>query len=269
MNPKVSVISSCFNKVQFISETLDSVFGQKTSYDFEVVVVDDCSTDGSINLLRHYASDNQNLTLIESKENVGAAEARNIGIEHAQGQYIAFIDMDDIWYKTKLQDQVDFMVQDSCAISGTWYHTINEEGKLIGQYCPKDLAVGYRDLLSESKFGTSTVMYDTAILGKQYFPNIKKRQDFALWLRITGKNNVKVNIIHKPLVSYRVGVTGAVSKSVVDCVKYRYKVLREIEGFSTASCIYWTICYLYRVIIKRINYRRLQVSKGENAQGAS
>lgn len=106
----ITVIVPLYNGERFIAETIESVLSQ-TYQNFEIIVVDDCSNDSSCDIIQKYASTDPRLTLIQSETNFGGpAKPRNIGIKHARGEFIAFLDADDVWKPHKLQTQLDFLI---------------------------------------------------------------------------------------------------------------------------------------------------------------
>src|SRR5690554_1291639 len=178
----VSIITPSYNSSPFISNTLKSVASQ--SFDnWEMIIVDDYSSDNSAEVIQQYASQDPRIKFIQLEKNSGAAVARNTAIEAAQGRFIAFLDSDDQWLPHKLETQLAFMQKQNVAFSYAAYEKMNEEGAVIGSVGVPD-KVAYRDLLKVCSIGCLTAMYDTQQLGKIYMPLIRKRQDLGLWLRI-------------------------------------------------------------------------------------
>src|SRR5210317_884076 len=182
MNDLVSVIIPNFNGAQFIERCIQSV--QDQSYtNREVIIIDDGSTDGSKEIIDAFTASTEKIKAIFLNENYGTAVARNRGIELAQGRFIAFLDNDDAWLPAKLEVQIAYMKQNSCALSYSSYYSLNEnfqDQKLI----EAKPSLTYQQLLTSNYIGCLTAIYDTTILGKRYFPALKKRQDWALWLQI-------------------------------------------------------------------------------------
>ena len=127
-NSLVSIITPSFNSSQFINECINSVIIQ-TYNNWEMIIVDDCSQDDSVNIISDMAVKDKRLNLITCDQNIGPSEARNIALKHAKGRYIAFLDSDDIWHKEKLQRQLNFMKEKDCAFSFTSYQPISENGQ--------------------------------------------------------------------------------------------------------------------------------------------
>src|SRR5690606_23452075 len=125
--------------------------------------------------------------LIQNDSNIGSGASRNKGIDIAQGTYIAFLDSDDQWAENKLTDQIAFMEEKDIAFSYTYYQHVDESGKLIKMLDKFPSKVSYLDTLKSNRIGCLTAMYNSEKLGKVYMPAIRKRQDYALWLRILKK----------------------------------------------------------------------------------
>src|SRR5699024_7875511 len=128
--PKVSVITPVYNAEHYLRETIESVINQ-TYKSFEYLLIDDCSTDNSASIIKEFAKRDSRIKYVKLKENSGAAVARNTGLEHAQGRYIAFIDSDDVWYPAKLEKQLNYMHDKNRAFTYTNYEHITEEGEVL------------------------------------------------------------------------------------------------------------------------------------------
>ena len=126
-NEMISVITPVYNAEEFLKETIDSVLSQ-TYENLEYILVDDCSSDNSPEIIKHYTETDSRVKYIKLKENSGAAVARNTGLENAAGRYIAFIDSDDVWYEDKLEKQINFMSKD-IAFTYTKYERMSEDGR--------------------------------------------------------------------------------------------------------------------------------------------
>ena len=250
----ISIIIPCYNKENYLRECLNSVISQKTEYRFEVLLIDDHSSDSTPSIISEYVERYTFIKSLRPTKNVGAAQARNLGITEAAGRYIAFLDADDLWYPNKLQKQISYMIERSVPICCTWYDTVNSAGDRVGCYNPKIIEPKYKDLLYECYVGTSTLIYDTSRLGKCFFPDIRKRQDFALWLKITRENNIAISIFQDEMTSYRTAIKGSVSENKLDCLVYRYRVLREFEKITAARSLFYMFINLFKVVLKRLRY---------------
>lgn len=179
---KVSVITPSYNSSPHISEAIASVINQSYS-NWEMIIVDDCSTDNSIELIQSFVDQDSRIKLINLPENSGAAIARNTAIKAAEGRYTAFLDSDDLWHPIKLEKQIQYMKYKNIAFSFSSYEKIDENGLPFGVvYIPKK--VNYYKLLKTNVIGCLTAMYDAEKLGKVYMPLNTRREDFATWLAI-------------------------------------------------------------------------------------
>jgi glycosyltransferase involved in cell wall biosynthesis len=247
-SPLVSIITPVYNSAVFLPATLNSICNQ-TFRNFEHLIVDDGSTDESLSILERYSALDSRIKIIRLKGNNGPARARNAAIEKARGRYIAFIDSDDLWLPHKLESQLAFMAEKQAAVSFTSYFKMTEEGSDTGGVVNALDVVSYRDLLKSNFIGCSTALYDTQKVGKVFMPDILKRQDYALWLKITKVGHTAYGL-STPLVRYRVRETSVSSNKLV-AAKYHWKVLREVEGLSYISSAFYFIQYAYLGIRKK------------------
>ena len=237
---KVSVITACYNSEKFIEETIKSVLSQ--SYvDWEMIIVDDCSSDKSIDIIQNYMKRDNRIKLIRLEVNSGAGIARNMAIKAAVGKYIAFLDSDDIWKPDKLEKQICFMKEKDCCLSYSSYVVINEKGLEQSTVIAKE-HINYGIMLKNNYIGCLTAVYDTQILGKVFMPEIRKRQDWALWLKILKKTD-KAFGIKEPLAFYR-DRNDSISANKFDLLKYNWAIYKNVEGFSTLKSIYFISQYL-------------------------
>ena len=182
----VSVITPTYNCAKFIGETIESVQAQ-TYQQWEMIIVDDCSTDNTKEIVDKYIKEDSRIKYFCLKNNSGAAVARTKAMELANGEYMAFLDSDDIWTEEKLKKQLAFMKKHDVAFSCTAYEQIDENGKLLNKIIKTVPKADYNRVLLDCPVGNSTVMYNVEKMGKFEVPNIRKRNDDALWLRMLKK----------------------------------------------------------------------------------
>jgi len=243
----VSIITPNYNSESFVRQTIDSVRSQ-THTDWEMIIVDDVSSDKSTQIIEEYMQKDKRIKLIRLKNNSGPAQARNRAIKEAKGRYIAFLDSDDYWHKDKLTKQLKFMQDHHCELSFTAYESIDE---LTGETIKKiavPLRIDYKTLLKQNIMGCLTVMYDTQKLGKVMMPDIIKRQDYALWLKLL-KQVPHAYGLDEPLAYYRVR-NFSVSSNKIIASKYHWRVLRDIERLPLYKAIYYFGWYTYKSIMK-------------------
>lgn len=232
MEKLVSIIMPAYNCADYISESIKSV--QNQSYrNWELIVADDNSTDGTVDTVRSMAADDNRIHLLETDINlVGPAAARNRAINAAQGDYIAFLDSDDIWYPDKLSRQISFMEQMGYDFTYTAYEKINERGEHMGVVISAPKSVNYSSMLYQGDpIGNLTVVYNAEKLGKFYVPDIKKRNDFALWLKIMHDCD-RAYGLDEVLASYRVRAGSVSSTRKSKLIKYYWELYRDIERLS-------------------------------------
>lgn len=232
----VSVITPLYNSSAFIAETIESVKNQ-TYADWEMIIVNDQSTDNSLDIASTYAQYDTRIKIIQLPENSGPAVARNKGINAARGRYIAFLDSDDRWLPEKLEIQIAFMRSSNAAFTHTYYRKITEDGTPTGHTVTPKAQLSYSDLLKSNQIGCLTAVYDTCALGKCFMPSIRKRQDYGLWLRLL-KITPFAHVVPQVLATYRVR-NQSVSSYKMGLLKYNWTLFRNIEKLSRTKSTYY------------------------------
>lgn len=239
MERLVSVIMPAYNCEAFIGMAMDSVRAQ-TCMNWELIVVDDCSTDATPRIVQDYAQKDPRIRCHQLAANQGAAAARNAATEMARGRYLAFLDSDDLWTPDKLEKQLAFMRENGYAFTCTGYGKIDESGSRLNQTVRAGAPRDYNGVLKSCP-GNSTVMYDAGALGKFYSPDIRKRNDYALWLRVIRKAGL-LHGLDEPLALHRVR-EGSLSKNKFSLIKYHWRVYRRFENLPfLRSC--WLVLYI-------------------------
>lgn len=178
---KVSIVMPYYNSAKYIYETIDAIINQ-TYKDWELIIIDDCSPDpDTVDVLKSVVAMDARIKVMRTEMNGGAGMARNVGISVAEGRYLAFCDSDDWWYPTKLEEQVKFMQENKYPFTCSWYEDANE--KLESYYTMKqDMRLTYKKMISGCNVGTPGVMIDLQVLGKKYMPNLRRAEDWGLWM---------------------------------------------------------------------------------------
>ncbi len=245
----VSIISPTYNSEEFISETINSIINQ-TYQNWELLITDDCSNDNTVQVINKHILKDQRIKLFQLKENSGVGVARNNSIKNAKGRYIAFCDSDDLWLPKKLEVQLEYLLNNKAGFTYSSYLIQDEKqnriGKIIG---PKKIS--YNKILRNNYVGCLTAIYDTKALGKMFMPDIRKRQDWVLWINIIKKLGV-VQGISEPLAIYTVR-KDSVSRNKLNLIKYNWIVYYEALNFSLAKSIFSMIQFLYFYARKKIN----------------
>lgn len=240
MNDKlVSVITPTYNCAKYIGRTIDSVLAQKYQ-NWEMIIVDDCSKDNTKEIVDEYMKDDTRIKYHLLNENSGAAVARTTAMKLAQGSYMAFLDSDDIWMPDKLERQIKWMTENSYAFTCTAYEQIDEEDNLLGKTIKAIKKTDYNRLLLDCPVGNSTVMYDVEAMGKFEVPNIRKRNDDALWLTMLKKEKY-IWGMPDVLMKYRIR-QGSISSNKLAVIRYHWILYREIEHLSLIRSAFH-ICY--------------------------
>lgn len=232
----VSVVTPLYNSEAFVADAVRSVLGQ-TVKDWEMIVVDDASTDGSAEMVERSMGSDRRVKLIRLKRNSGSAVARNTAIEAARGRYIAFLDSDDQWLPRKLEKQIAFMEDKDHSFTHTYYEKVTESGERTGEVVKPPARLSYADMLKSNRIGCLSTMYDTARLGKRYMPLIRKRQDYGLWLELL-KCEQYAYCLPEPLALYRIR-PDSISRNKVEIIRYNWELYRKLEKFSRVRAMYY------------------------------
>ena len=233
----VSIVVPVYKAENVITETIRSVLDQ-TYTDWELILVDDCSPDKSYEAIKPFLTD-ERIHYIKLDKNSGAAMARNKGIELAQGKYIAFLDADDKWKSEKLKKQIAFMENGGYAFSCTDYACIDEGGQEKGRIIRCRKKCNYNTCVWLNPIGNSTVILDIEKLGKVYVPDIRKRNDFALWLKILRTKTEYASGLQEVMSYYRV-MSNSISSNKTKLIKYQYRLFRDVEHFSVIHAAFQT-----------------------------
>lgn len=244
----VSVITPTYNCAQFIGETIESV--QAQSYqNWEMIIVDDQSTDNTKEIVENYNKQDSRIKYNRLKTNSGAAVARTAAITLAKGQYMAFCDSDDLWMPDKLEKQLAFMNNTGYVFTCTAYEQIDEEGKSLNRIIKPKIKCDYNRMLLDCPVGNSTVMYDISKMGKFSVPNIRKRNDDALWLQMLKKEKY-IWGMQDVLMKYRIR-SNSISSNKLNVIKYHWILYRDIEHLSVARSLfhigYWCVIKVLRI----------------------
>ncbi|MGN0777515.1 MAG: glycosyltransferase family 2 protein, partial [Aristaeellaceae bacterium] len=225
--PLVSVIMPTYNCGQFIAQSIQSVIDQ-TVTDWELLIVDDGSTDSTGAAVKPFMQGDPRIHYMRLAHNGGPAAARNEGLRRAAGKYIAFLDSDDLWVPEKLDKQMAFMASTGATFCATAYDQMDERGSALPTVCLPPHKTTYRKMLRLSNpIGNSTVMYDQSVLGRLEVPPIRKRNDFALWLKILKTTPCCMGM-DDVLAHYRVR-ENSVSSNKLAQARYHWQLYREIE----------------------------------------
>lgn len=244
----VSIIMPTYNCGKYIIESIEAIQAQTYS-NWELIIVDDCSNDDTEELVGKKREKDFRIRYYKLEKNLGAAVARSEAMRMALGKYMAFCDSDDLWYSQKLEKQIKYMKEKGCAFTCTKYEQISETGEPLNRVIKVVPKTSYNRLLLDCPVGNSTVVYDVRKMGIFQVPNIKKRNDDALWLQMLKKEKY-IYGIDEVLMKYRVR-NNSISSNKVQLIKYHWQLYREIEHLSIPRSvfhiIYWCIIKLLRI----------------------
>lgn len=232
----VSIVMPCFNNESTIKDSINSVLEQ-TYTNWELIIANDNSSDRSQDIINEYMEIDSRIKCIINNTNLGAGVSRNKCIDIAKGNFIAFLDADDLWLPLKLEKQVEFMLKGNLALSYTAYQKFDSDG--LKAIINPPLTTTYKRLLYSNVIGCLTGMYSVDLLGKCYMPIIRKRQDMGLWLSILKKCN-KAYCLPEVLAQYRVGM--GMTKNKLDAAKYQwffYRKTIKLGFFQTVWYFFW------------------------------
>ncbi|WP_152656814.1 glycosyltransferase family 2 protein [Oceanobacillus sp. CFH 90083] len=241
--PTISVITPTYNSERFIAETIESVQAQTFS-EWEMIIVDDCSTDRTAEIVKSYAEKDGRIHLTVLEENQGSAITRNTAMNQSKGRYLAFLDSDDLWLPEKLEKQLAFMQDNGVAFSFTQYVRMNEDGTDTGAISTAPATVMYEDLMKRCVIGCLTVMLDRERIGERRMVNIRTRQDYAFWLEITRHGHFAYGL-PEVLARYRL-VGNSISSNKWKAAKRNWDVFREVEQQNLPKAVYYFSHYVTR-----------------------
>lgn len=239
--PLVSVIMPAFNSGRFIMDSINSVRGQ-TYTNWELLVIDDASSDQTTEKVRQVMATDDRIKLFNNTNNLGAGFCRNKGIKAAKGNYIAFLDADDLWKTNKLETQLEFMQENRVAVCFSSYERINENGKRRGEIIEALPFLTYQKLEKANYIGNLTGIYHAAEIGKIYGPEIRKRQDWALWLAAIKKGGTAKSV-QEPLAIYRLR-KNSVSGNKLKMFKYNFMVYHRVLGYDLMKSLRCMVVFL-------------------------
>lgn len=247
----VSIVVPVYNVEKFIKETIRTI-KQQTYSNWELLLVNDCSSDKSVEIIKEYVKEDSRIKLINLEKNSGAAVARNTGIENANGKYIAFLDSDDLWKKQKLEKQIAFMEKNNYSFTYTAYDFADEEGNKINKTVNIPEKLTYKQALKNTTIFTSTVIFNVQNLGKELIsmPNVRRGQDTATWWKVL-KTGVIAYGLNESLSLYRRS-NNTLSSNKIKALKRTWNLYRNVEKFSIVKSFYYFCFYILNAIKRRV-----------------
>ncbi|MBA6313763.1 glycosyltransferase family 2 protein [Cellulophaga baltica] len=254
MRHKVSVITPLYNSSENIEQCINSIKSQSYT-EWEHILVDDCSQDDTLIKIKNCIGNDDRFKIIQLEKNSGAGVARNTAMLNSSGRFIAFLDSDDYWHPDKLFKQIAFMLDNEYAFTYTDYFIV-ERNNLSPKYIIKSpLKVDYKKMLNNDYIGCLTAIYDKEILGLNLMPNIRKRQDWVLWLKIL-KNCEFAYAINEPLAYYRIG-NSSLSNNKLKLLKHNFNVYNEELKMSYLKSVFMMINFLIHYFYFKLTSKKV------------
>lgn len=250
MDELVSVIMPSFNTGEYIAASIESVLAQ-TYPNWELLIVDDCSTDNTTEVICRYQD--PRIILLKNKTNSGAALSRNYALREAKGRWIAFLDSDDTWEPKKLEKQLRFMQENGYAftftdyricLNGVWMPYINTGPDVVNK----------RKMYNYCYFSTITVMYDRSVIGLIQIADMRKNNDYAMWLQAIEKSDAhRLPECLSYYIKHDDSITGG---SKLRLVKWHYRLFRQALGKNPVTAAVLTANNLVHGVWKKLHYRQ-------------
>ena len=251
----VSIIMPSYNTASYIASSIQSVLDQ-TIKDWELIIVDDCSTDNTEDIIKPFLND-ERIRLIKNEKNSGAAVSRNRALRETKGKWVAFLDSDDLWEPEKLEKQIYFMENNDYHFSYTNYAEIDADGRRNGITITGPHRITKSGMFNYCWIGCLTVMYDVETVGLIQIADLKKNNDYAMWLQVCQK--VDCYLLDEELALYRRGRVGSVStQNVTTMIRWHYKLFREAQKNTCIVAAINTMRNLVFGFVKKILYVKKQ-----------
>lgn len=250
-NKLISIITPSYNSSDWIEKTYTCI--KEQSYqNWEWLITDDCSSDDTLEILENINLSDKRVKIFSNKVNSGAAVSRNNSLSNASGDFFAFIDSDDLWLLSKLENQINFMEENLVDFSFTSYELVDDNGRLLNKIVDShDVKyVTYEDMLrKKATLGCSTVMLRRSAFDDISMPLIRTGQDYGLWLKLlkTGKNAYKINEV---LTQYRI-LPNSISRNKIKKAKRQWQIYREIEKLSLIKSLECFCFYACRAVFRK------------------
>lgn len=261
MNVVVSVVMPSFNSERHIEEAIQSVRGQSFQ-DFELLVVDGGSRDRSRDLVRETGRQDSRIRLIENDDDHGPAHARSVGIGHAKGRYIAFLDADDFWLPEKLESQTAFMTRTRAQFCYSRYRSVSDNGRRVGCLVPMRKSYSYYQALGHRGIGTLTVMVERGLLTEDVIGVWRRAggEEYLWWLLIL-RNGVTARLLDKDLARYR-DTAGSLSKNQLYTLQSVWNMYRTELCLSRARAAWHYSSYFLDAALRRVWLRMCGLVRG-------
>lgn len=248
----VSIITPTWGCANYIAETIKSVLAQ-TYRNWELLIQDDCSSDGTDKVVAPYLEQDPRIKYECNPRNSGAAVTRNNALRRARGRWVAFLDSDDLWLPEKLEHQLKFMIENGYLFSYTAYREIDSNSCGTGVYIIGPKHITKLGMFSFCWLGCLTVMYDANAIGIVQIKDIKKNNDYAMWLNVCRKADCY--LLDEVLAEYRRGRAGSISThGYATMIQWHYRLWHEAEGMNPITSLCLTSLNLVCGVFKKIRF---------------
>jgi len=247
----VSIIMPTYKCGRFICKSIESVLAQ-TYQNWELIIVDDCSGDGTVDLVLDYKKQDSRIIIFQNASNSGAAVSRNTALRNAKGRWIAFLDSDDLWEPAKLERQIKFMEDNGYAFSYHDYIEIDEQDKELGVHVSGKPHVNKFDMFACCWPGCLSVMYDAEKIGLVQINDIKKNNDTAMWLKIIKKADCY--LLPVVLGKYRRRANSITPKPIWQRIWAHYPLFHVAEEMNPLSATFWVIMNVFGNAYKKMKF---------------
>ena len=247
----VSIIMPSWNTGKYIVESINCVIAQ-TYPNWELIIVDDCSTDNTDEIVASF--EDSRIKYFKNENNIGAALTRNRAMSEAKGEWIAFLDSDDLWMPEKLEKQLEFMNSHGYVFSYTEYEKIDEEGKAMNVYVTGPDSVNKRKMYHYDYIGQLTMMYSAKYFGLIQIKDIKKNNDYAIRLQLYKKPNTVCYLLKKDLALYRVRKKSISHDKLSKKLRSHYDLFHLCDE-KPVPIAFWYACWnMWFGVLKKKNY---------------
>ena len=239
-NPKVSVVMPAYNMERYIEIAIRSVQAQ-TYENWELLVIDDCSKDTTCEIVERMAAQDSRIRLIRNEQNMGVSRTRNRGIDMSEGEYVAFLDSDDMWRPQKLKCQLELLKQTDAEFSYCSYGIVDAVGNQARPPYRVPNHVTYQELLRENVVGCSTVVISSPVIKKYRFGSGFYHEDYVLWVKLLQDGLQAAGCV-EVLADWRY-IENSRSFNKVQAAKNRWHIYREFLGLSFLKSVWLLTCY--------------------------
>lgn len=252
MEELISIVVPVYNVESYIRETIASVEAQSCG-NWELLLVEDCGTDGTLDIIKHYLDEKKDprIRLLRQPCNMGAAKARNRGLQEARGRYLAYLDADDLWMPRKLERELAFLREREAAFVFTGYEFADERGRGTGKVVHVPETLRYRQALGNTTIFTTTVMFDMAKIGKERLEMpVIRSEDTALWFRVLRGGEIAHGLDENLALYRRAGKS--LSSNKLEAVRRIWNLYRRAEALSVPRSAYHFCFWAARAVWRRV-----------------